>query len=68
MNSTRPSPPTVGSMLAQLFATQTLPDWSTWTAVRCWRPPLLNPVIGGGDHFTGPRSRRAVATFRPQTG
>src|SRR5450755_2256647 len=47
MNSTSPSPPTVGAMRFQLFATQTLPDASICTAVRCSSPPLVNPRARG---------------------
>ena len=47
MNSTSPSPPTVGEIFAQLFAAQTFPDWSTCTAVMCCKPPLVKPVSEG---------------------
>ncbi|TWV53671.1 hypothetical protein FRZ03_09235 [Streptomyces misionensis] len=47
MSSTSPVPPVGGTMRDQLLASQTLPDWSICTAVRCWIALLRKPC--GGD-------------------
>src|SRR5262245_29577962 len=41
-----PTPPTGGTRFDQLLLNQTLPDWSIWMDVKCWKALLANPSGG----------------------